>query len=52
VLGKGGARLRDVGTRARRDIEALLGTRVYLNLHVKVAQDWQRDPRQLRRLGF
>ncbi len=52
VLGKGGVRLRDVGTRARRDIEALLGTRVYLDLHVKVAQDWQRNPRQLRRLGF
>ena len=36
----------------RRQIEALLGTPVYLDLHVKVAKDWQRDPRQLRRLGF
>ena len=52
VIGKGGARLRDVGTRARRGIEALLGARVYLDLHVKVAKDWQRDPRQLQRLGF
>ena len=52
VLGAGGARLRDVGTAARREIEALLGGRVYLDLHVNVLKDWQRDPRQLRRLGF
>lgn len=52
VIGRGGARLRDVGTRARRGIEALLGARVYLDLHVKVAKDWQRDPKQLQRLGF
>lgn len=52
VIGKGGARLRDVGSKARRDIEALLGSRVHLDLHVKVAKDWQRDPQQLRRLGF
>ena len=52
VIGKGGARLRDVGSQARRGIEALLGTRVYLDLHVKVAKDWQRDPKQLGRLGF
>ena len=52
VIGTGGARLRDVGTRARRSIEALLGTPVYLDLHVRVAKDWQRDPKQLRRLGF
>lgn len=52
VIGKGGSRLKDVGTRARRGIEALLGTPVYLDLRVKVAKDWQRDPRQLRRLGF
>jgi GTP-binding protein Era len=41
-----------VGTRARAGIEALLGRRVYLDLHVRVAKEWQRDPRQLRRLGF
>ena len=41
-----------VGSTARHQIEALLGTRVYLDLHVKVAKDWQRDPKQLRRLGF
>ena len=38
--------------RSRAAIEALLGTRVYLDLHVKIAKDWQRDPRQLRKLGF
>jgi GTP-binding protein Era len=52
VIGAKGARLRDVGSTARRHIEALLGTPVYLDLHVKIAKDWQRDPRQLRRLGF
>jgi GTP-binding protein Era len=52
VIGKGGERLRAVGTEARRGIEALLGTRVFLDLHVKVAKDWQRDPKQLGRLGF
>jgi GTPase len=52
VIGTRGARLKEVGTRARQQIEALLGTRVYLDLRVKVAKDWQRDPKQLRRLGF
>jgi GTP-binding protein Era len=52
VIGSGGARLRDVGARAREQAEALLGTRIFLDLRVKVAKDWQRDPRQLRRLGF
>ena len=52
VIGHQGARLRDVGSRARHQIEALLGTPVYLDLHVKIAKDWQRDPRQLRKLGF
>ncbi|MGH3681706.1 MAG: GTPase Era [Natronosporangium sp.] len=52
VIGHRGSRLRDVGIRARAQIEELLGTRVYLDLHVRVAKDWQRDPRQLRKLGF
>ncbi len=52
VIGKGGARLREVGTSARLQIEKLLGVRIFLELHVKVAKDWQRDPKQLRRLGF
>ena len=52
VIGARGARLKEVGTRARRQIESLLGTPVYLDLRVKIAKDWQRDPKQLRRLGF
>src|SRR5215831_1379258 len=52
VIGAKGARLKEVGSRARHQIEALLGTKVYLDLRIKVAKDWQRDPRQLRRLGF
>ena len=52
VLGKGGLVLRDIGTRARAELEALFGTQVYLDLMVKVAKEWQRDPRQLSRLGF
>ena len=52
VIGTGGARLKEVGSRARLQIEALLGTKVYLDLHVKIAKDWQRNPKQLRRLGF
>jgi GTP-binding protein Era len=52
VIGHRGARLRQVGTAARQQIEALLGTPVYLDLHVKIAKDWQRDPKQLRKLGF
>ncbi|ONK14453.1 GTPase Era [Streptomyces sp. MP131-18] len=52
VIGPKGKRLKEVGTTSRRQIEALLGTPVFLDLHVKVAKDWQRDPKQLRRLGF
>ncbi|HWC41678.1 MAG TPA: GTPase Era [Actinomycetota bacterium] len=52
VLGRGGSVLRDIGTRAREELEALFGTKVYLDLRVKVAKEWQRDPRQLTRLGF
>lgn len=52
VIGRHGSRLKDVGSQARGHIEALLGTPVYLDLRVKVAKDWQRDPKQLRRLGF
>ncbi|MDT5348300.1 MAG: GTPase, partial [Mycobacterium sp.] len=52
VIGKGGARLREVGTAARGQIEKLLGTKIYLDLRVKVAKNWQQDPKQLGRLGF
>lgn len=52
IIGKKGARLQEIGTTSRTQIEKLLGTKVHLDLHVKVAKDWQRDPRQLRKLGF
>ena len=52
VIGTRGARLKDVGVKARTQIETLLGTKVYLDLHVRVAKEWQRDPKQLRKLGF
>jgi GTP-binding protein Era len=52
VIGTKGARLKDVGTKARAEIEQLLGRKIYLDLHVRIAKEWQRDPKQLRRLGF
>jgi GTP-binding protein Era len=52
VIGHRGTRLKAVGSAARTQIEAMLGTPVYLDLHVKIAKDWQRDPKQLRKLGF
>ena len=52
VIGHKGARLREIGSAARTQIERILGSPVFLDLHVKVAKDWQRDPKQLRKLGF
>lgn len=52
IIGRKGSRLADVGARARKGIEPLVGSRVYLSLHVRVAKEWQRDPKQLGRLGF
>jgi GTPase len=52
IIGKGGGRLREVGTAARVQIEKLLGTKVYLDLRVKIAKNWQSDPKQLGKLGF
>lgn len=52
IIGHKGSRLGEVGARARVGIEQLLGARVFLKLHVKVAKEWQRDPKQLGRLGF
>ena len=52
IIGKGGGRLKAIGSESRRGIENLLGTKVYLDLHVKVAKDWQREPKALGRLGF
>jgi GTPase len=52
VIGHRGSRLREIGAAARQQIEALLGTPVYLDLRVKVLKEWQRDPKHLNRLGF
>lgn len=52
IIGKRGSRLKVIGTNARHEIKKLVGVPVYLNLHVRVAKDWQKDPKQLRRLGF
>ncbi|HMH57983.1 MAG TPA: GTPase Era [Galbitalea sp.] len=52
IIGHKGERLADVGARARAQIEALVGKQVFLSLRVKVAKDWQRDAKQLGRLGF
>ena len=52
IIGRGGSRLKEVGSRARREINALMGRKVHLDLRVKVAKEWQRDPKQLGRLGF
>lgn len=52
LLGHKGERLKDIGTRARVDIERILSAKVYLGLHIKVSKDWQRDPKLLERLGF
>jgi GTP-binding protein Era len=52
LLGHQGERLKDIGTRARADIEKILSGRVFLGLHIKVSKDWQRDPKLLERLGF
>jgi GTP-binding protein Era len=52
VIGAGGSRLKEIGATARAHIEDLIGTKVYLDLHVRVAKEWQRDPKLLRRLGF
>jgi GTP-binding protein Era len=52
VIGHRGSRLRQIGAAARQQIEALLGTPVYLDLRVKVLKEWQRNPKYLNRLGF
>ncbi len=52
IIGKGGERLKRVGTKARKGIAQLIDSRVYLDLHVRVAKDWQKDPKMLERLGF
>lgn len=52
IIGKGGSRLKQIGTTARKEIEELLGRRVYLHIHVTVAKNWQTDPKILQRFGF
>jgi GTPase len=52
LIGRQGAVLREIGTRARAELESLLGARIFLDLHVRIAREWQRDPKQLARLGF
>ncbi len=52
VIGRGGAVLRDIGTRARQELELLLGARVFLDLRVKLSKEWQRDAKKLQRLGY
>jgi GTPase len=52
LIGKGGQMLKEIGTRAREELEPLLGAKVYLELRVKVLKDWQRDPGALDRLGL
>jgi GTP-binding protein Era len=52
VIGKGGSTLKTIGSRAREEMELLLGGKVFLDLRVKVLKEWQRDPKALQRLGF
>jgi GTP-binding protein era len=52
MIGRGGSRLKEIGIVARRGIEELVGRKVYLDLHVRTARDWQSDPKALARLGF
>ena len=52
VLGHQGSRLKDIGTRARADIERAIGAKVFLGLHIKVSKEWQRDSKMLEKLGF
>ena len=52
IIGRKGSRLKEIGTQARPEIEALVGHHVYLDLHVRTAKEWQRNPKMLNRLGF
>lgn len=52
MIGKGGAKLKDIGSRARAEIEALLGRTVFLSIHVKVSKEWQRDAKKITQLGL
>ena len=52
VIGRGGEMLKKIGTNARREIEALTGRKVYLELHVKIKKNWRDDPEALKLMGF
>jgi GTPase len=52
VIGRGGETLKTIGSRAREEMELVLGRKVFLDLRVKVLKEWQRDPKALQRLGF
>jgi len=52
MIGKGGGKLKDIGSRARAEVEALLGYKVYLSIQVKVSKEWQRDPKKITKLGL
>lgn len=52
VIGKGGSLLKTIGSAARQDIESLLGTRVFLELFVRVEKDWSKKPGTIRKLGY
>lgn len=52
VIGKKGERIKEIGTRARKDIEFMVGTKVFLELHVRVTGDWSSDTRAMARLGY
>lgn len=52
MIGKGGAKLKDIGSRARAEIESLMGHKVYLSIQVKVSKEWQRDSKKITKLGL
>jgi GTP-binding protein Era len=52
LIGAGGRKLKEIGTQARMDIEELVGSKVFLDLFVKVTKDWSKDPKSLRELGY
>ena len=52
VLGPGGERLKKIGIKARREIELVTGKQVFLNLHISIEKEWQRNPRSLEKFGF
>ena len=52
IIGKNGEAIKKMGIEARKDIEDFVGRKVYLELSVKIAENWRNDPRMLRRLGY